>query len=181
MANARTRRRKECRSRQRAAEAAEAVKAAVPLKVVREQRRARQAVRPSTPPSAGPVHVRPPVLAWPTAGVAERSPEYDAAAKLRGFWDSATPGLSGAMGHPSCAGFASGPKGYQGEMEEAAAKAAAKAWRCYNEAMDALAVSCGRGVRDLVWSAVIEDVGDRCPPKVREGLKFLAGFWGITR
>jgi hypothetical protein len=152
----------------------------MPLVVVTAMKRARQAAK-ATPPSTGPKHERPPVLAWPTTGVAPDSAEYDAAAKLRGFWDASIPGLSGAMGHPSSAGFASSPKGWQGEMDPEDAKAAAKAWRCYNEAMDALTTACGRGHRDLVWSAVIEDVGDRCPPVVREGLKFLARYWGMTR
>ncbi|WP_424139885.1 hypothetical protein [Roseomonas chloroacetimidivorans] len=172
MANARTRRRKECRKRQRAA------LAAMPLAVVPAMKRAK-ATRRAEPQSAGPKHERPPVIPWPTEGVAPESPEYAAAAKLRGYWDAAVPGLSGAMGHPSCAGFAADPKGWQGELDKEAAKAAANAWRCYNEAMDALARSCGRHHRDLVWHAVIEDVGTRHPPTIREGLKFLAEFWGM--
>lgn len=170
MANARTKRRKDCRKRQRAA------LAAMPLEVAQEVKRYRG---PREEPARvdSPTHKRPAVVPWPAEGIADTSPEYAAARKLRLLWDGATPGLSGVMGHPSCAGFAAGAKGFQGDIDPEVAKAAAKAWREYNEAMDHLTRAGGRAGRDLVWSAVIEDTAPRTSEPLRACLAELSRFW----
>jgi hypothetical protein len=172
MANARTKRRKDCRKRQRVA------LAALPLEVAREVKRNR-APREPTPMSCGPKHERPAVLPWPAEGITDTSPEYAAARKLRLLWDGATPGLSGVMGHPSCSGLAASAKGFQGDMDAEAAEAAAKAWRSYNEAMDHLTRVGGRSARDLVWGAVIEDTAPAHPAPLRACLAELSRFWGM--
>jgi hypothetical protein len=172
MANARTKRRKDCRKRQRAA------LAAMPLAVAQQVKRYRGPKLEAPAPGASQ-HQRPAVIPWPAPGIADTSPEYAAARKLRSLWDGAIPGMSGVMGHPSCAGFVSGPKGFQGEMDPEDAKLAAKNWREYNAAMDHLTRVGGRGCRDLVWGAVIEGNAPHSGKALSACLRELSAFWGM--